>query len=314
MRMGRNRPGGGALPLGTSPLSPLPSPSPRPGEGDLVGAVVFLAGVIGPIRQIRRIGRILSRLLFLVFPPLLPVGGRAVGEEGRGDEGPPRGGGAFSPRRLFVLIRLALRMLLLLLPLLLLLLRVRLALGRTLLLDLRLGLRLAPLLDLRLALRGLALPRLRPLPAVWLGLDGRLAFRLRRGRAARLRRRLHAPLALHRGLALLGGFALRRRLDGRLAVRLRGPALGLRRWPHAALAFRRGSALLSRLTLRRRLDGGLALRLRGAALDLRSGAASGPLALGRLAALHGRLLDGGLAGTRPGRAAVRLGRRPVAGT
>src|SRR5436309_10004240 len=125
----------GVIVAETSPLSPLPSPSPRPGEGDLVGAVVFLAGVIGPIRQIRRIGRILIRLLFLVFPPLLPVGGRAVGEEGRGDEGPPRGGGAFSPWRLFVLLRLAL-VLLLLLPLLLLLLRVRLALGRTLLLDL----------------------------------------------------------------------------------------------------------------------------------------------------------------------------------
>src|SRR5436305_728970 len=303
MRMGRNRPGGGALPLGTSPLSPLPSPSPRPGEGDLVGAVVFLAGVIGPIRQIRRIGRILSRLLFLVFPPLLPVGGRAVGEEGRGDEGPPRGGGAFSPRRLFVLIRFALRMLPLLLPLLLLLLRVRLALGRTLLLDLRLGLRLAPLLDLRLALRGLALPRLRPLPAVWLRLDGRLAFRLRRGRAASLRRRLHAPLALHRRLALL---------RGRLALR-RGPAALLRlgRWrlhgPVRLAAGHRGMVGGGTLAVH-----GLALRFRGAALDLGSGAASGPLALGgRLAALHGRLLDGGLAGMRPGRAAVRLGRRPV---
>src|SRR5436305_6728199 len=220
----------GVIVAETSPLSPLPSPSPRPGEGDLVGAVVFLASRrhrSDPTDPSDRTD--FKPAAVFGFSPLLPVGGRAVGEEGRGDEGPPRGGGAFSPRRLLVLIRFALRMLPLLLPLLLLLLRVRLALGRTLLLALRLGLRLAPLLDLRLALRGLALPRLRPLSAVWLGLDGRLAFRLRRGRAASLRRRLHAPLALHRRLALLGGVALRRRLDGRLAVRLRGPALGLRR-------------------------------------------------------------------------------------
>src|SRR5436305_10462138 len=116
MRMGRNRPGGGALPLGTSPLSPLPSPSPRPGEGDLVGAVVFLAGVIGPIRQIRRIGRILSRLLFLVFPLFSRSEGGRWEKRAGVTRGRPEGGGAFSPWRLFVLIRLALRMLLLLLP------------------------------------------------------------------------------------------------------------------------------------------------------------------------------------------------------
>src|SRR5215208_3772267 len=48
---------------GPSPLSPLPPHSPRPGEGNA------------------------HRGFLPLGLPLLPVGGSAVGEEGRGDEG-----------------------------------------------------------------------------------------------------------------------------------------------------------------------------------------------------------------------------------
>src|SRR5262245_5858165 len=60
----------------TSPLSPLPSPSHRPGEGDFAEAVVLVGGVfrIGNAKKKYPIGSPLQS------GPPLPDGGRAMGE------------------------------------------------------------------------------------------------------------------------------------------------------------------------------------------------------------------------------------------
>src|SRR3954470_21182702 len=54
-------------PAEASPLSPLPSPSHRPGEGDSAEAVVLVGGVIGLIGRIGRIGR----MAFFKPPPIV---------------------------------------------------------------------------------------------------------------------------------------------------------------------------------------------------------------------------------------------------
>src|SRR3954454_21200289 len=86
----------------TSPLSPLPSPSHRPGEGDLAEAVVPIGSrlkkeAIRPIRRIRPIRPI--RLIRLIMPPTSttdstksPSPGRWEGD-GRGARGEVPGGG-----------------------------------------------------------------------------------------------------------------------------------------------------------------------------------------------------------------------------
>src|SRR4051794_23953186 len=66
----------GGMPAEASPLSPLPSPSHRPGEGDSVEAVVLIGCLSAPIP-------ILVRHLQAPSPqqgPPLPDGGRAMGE------------------------------------------------------------------------------------------------------------------------------------------------------------------------------------------------------------------------------------------
>src|SRR4051812_1311222 len=76
----------GFPPPGTSPLSPLPSPSHRPGEGDSVGAVVLVGGIfsIGNAAKADPIGTTASAKS--------PSPGRWEGD-GRGDRGEVSGGG-----------------------------------------------------------------------------------------------------------------------------------------------------------------------------------------------------------------------------
>src|SRR3954469_25381828 len=66
-----------------SPLSPLPSPARRPGEGDLAEAVVPIGSRLKKeaIRLIRRIRPITpTRTSLPQQGPPLPAGGRAMGE------------------------------------------------------------------------------------------------------------------------------------------------------------------------------------------------------------------------------------------
>src|SRR3954470_6737022 len=72
----RDRSVRGFSPPETSPLSPLPSPSHRAGEGDSAEAMVAIGGVFVEVK-------LLKHLLQALSPQTrspLPVGGRAMGE------------------------------------------------------------------------------------------------------------------------------------------------------------------------------------------------------------------------------------------
>src|SRR5436309_16056706 len=91
--------GWGVLRSETSPLSPLPSPSHRPGEGDLVEAVLPIGCVFAPLSTL------IQQPTSTTAPTAFPSPGRWEGD-GRGDRGevsegrtpqPARGIGDSSP-------------------------------------------------------------------------------------------------------------------------------------------------------------------------------------------------------------------------